>query len=103
MHRVHLVDNLSAGSLALLQAQGSLGSAGLAANQQSAMISRMLDQQTFTLAATEISFASTIIYLLLILVAWRMKVGRNPQPARPKPDDNPSPPAARREAPAASA
>ncbi|MCX7275349.1 MAG: hypothetical protein NTV19_19850, partial [Burkholderiales bacterium] len=87
--------------LALLQAQGSLGSVGLAASQQSAMISRMIDQQTFTLAATEISFASTIIYLLLILVVWRMKVGRNPQPARPVPGDKPSPPAVGGEARAA--
>ena len=102
MHRVHLVEHLPAESLALLQTQTSLGSAGLAANQQSAMISRMLDQQTFTLAATEISFASTLIYLLLILVVWRMKVGMTPQAPRRVSSDNPSLPAVGRETRAAS-
>ena len=87
MHRAHLVENLPAESMAILQAQGTLQAAGLSINQQYATISRMIDQEAFTHAATEISFASAIIYLLLMLVAWRMKVGSHGQPVRPAPVD----------------
>ena len=87
MHRAHLVETLPAESVAILQAQGSLQAAGLAPDQQFATISRMIDQQAFTLAATEISFASAIIYVLLMLVAWRMKVGPHPRPVAPSTDD----------------
>ena len=83
MHRAHLVENLPAESMAILQAQGTLQAAGLSINQQYATISRMIDQEAFTHAATEISFASAIIYVLLMLVAWRMKVGSHGQPVRP--------------------
>jgi len=83
MHRAHLVENLPAESAAIIQAQGSLQAAGLGVDQQYSTISRMIDQQAFTLAATEISHASAIIYLLLMLVAWRMRVPPRPKAGQP--------------------
>ena len=74
MHRVHLIENLPAESLALFQAQGTLQGAGLLRDQQYTVILRMIDQQAFTLAATEINYATSVVYALLALVVWRMSV-----------------------------
>jgi DHA2 family multidrug resistance protein len=70
MHHAQLVESVHPGNLAATQVLAGMGSAGLTPEQALAQVSRLVDQQAYTLAVNDVFFASALIFLLLIPVVW---------------------------------
>jgi DHA2 family multidrug resistance protein len=70
LHHAQLAEQLSPSQGATSQALNGMGAAGYSPTQAWAMLTRMLDQQAFTLAATEVFYASALIFLGLIALVW---------------------------------
>ncbi len=77
MHHEQLAEGVAPGVAATEQALTVLGSAGLDHDQSLAAINRMVDQQAFTLSTIEINFASSIVFLVLVILVW---ISRPPRP-----------------------
>lgn len=70
MHHAHLTEQITAGSAASTQVLGTLGAAGLDAQQALAQVNRLIDQQAFTRAADDIFYGSSFLFLALIVMIW---------------------------------
>ena len=69
-HHAELVEHVNAGSIAATQAIDQLGAAGFSGDQALASINRLVDQQAFTMAATDIFRVSAVLFLLMIGIVW---------------------------------
>ena len=70
MHHAHLAEAAHAGSPAAQAALAGLAASGLSPQQALAQLNRMVDQQAFTLAANDIFWISSVIFLGLIALVW---------------------------------
>jgi len=70
MHHAHLAELVNRGNAAAMQTFAQLDAAGLSPEQASAMINRMIDQQAYTMAATDLFRFSALLFLALIVVVW---------------------------------
>lgn len=70
LHHVHLVEAASSGRAPTAEALNGLTNLGLAPSQAWGMINRVVDEQAFTLAATDIFYASALMFLALIPMVW---------------------------------
>jgi len=70
LHHAQLTESLTQGNAALSQTLDGLQAMGLTAEQALAQIERVLSQQVFTLAATDIFHVSSLLFLALIPVTW---------------------------------
>ncbi|GBU15052.1 multidrug resistance protein [Polaromonas sp.] len=66
MHHAQLSEAVNLGSTATTSALSALTSAGLTPDQALESINRLMDQQAYMLAASDVSYASALIFLLLI-------------------------------------
>ncbi len=66
MHHAHLSESINVGSQATRSTLSGLANAGLSPEQALASINRLLDQQAYTLAATDVFYASALIFVLLV-------------------------------------
>ena len=66
MHHAHLSESVNLGSSATTSALSGLTSAGLTPEQALGSINRLVDQQAYMLAASDVFYASALIFLLLI-------------------------------------
>jgi DHA2 family multidrug resistance protein len=67
MHHAHLAERVQLdGALAILGPQG----VDLGPEQTAALVSRLIDQQAFTMAATDLFRLSAWLFLLLIVLVW---------------------------------
>jgi DHA2 family multidrug resistance protein len=69
-HHSELVEHINNGSQAATQAIGNLTSAGYTTDQALASINRLVDQQAFTMAATDVFRVSAVLFLLMIGIVW---------------------------------
>ncbi|MBP6899308.1 MAG: DHA2 family efflux MFS transporter permease subunit [Burkholderiaceae bacterium] len=79
MHHAHLAETINAGNATAMQSLSGLAASGLTPEQASASINRLIDQQAFTMAATDLFHLSSVLFLLLIGLVWLSR------PQRPKP------------------
>ena len=77
MHHEQLVESIAPGAAPTDHALATLGAAGFDQTQSLAAISRMVDQQGFTISMIEINYASSAVFLLLIGLIW---IARPPRP-----------------------
>jgi DHA2 family multidrug resistance protein len=70
LHHAQLSETVNRTNIAATQGMGQLGAAGMGPDQQLAMVNRMLDQQAYTLAATDIFYLSAVMFVSLILLVW---------------------------------
>ena len=70
LHHAQLVERVDAGNLAATQAFAQLGAAGLSPAQASATVTRLIDQQAYTMAATDLFLLSSVLFVLLIGMVW---------------------------------
>ncbi|HET7866058.1 MAG TPA: DHA2 family efflux MFS transporter permease subunit, partial [Burkholderiaceae bacterium] len=70
MHHTHLSEAVNAGNGAAMQALAQLAAAGQSPEQASATLSRLIDQQAFTMAATDAFHLSSGLFVLLVGVVW---------------------------------
>ncbi|MRD47887.1 DHA2 family efflux MFS transporter permease subunit [Caenimonas koreensis] len=69
-HHVHLSEMINPGSIAAQSTIAGLTSSGLTNEQALAQINRIVDQQSFMLAANDIFYMSAVLFLLLIPFVW---------------------------------
>ena len=80
MHHAHLAEAIHAGSPAVQATLSGMGASGFSPPQAVANIDRLLQQQAFTLAADDIFWLSSLLFLVLIPLVW---LTRRPQAAGP--------------------
>ncbi|MDH0048953.1 DHA2 family efflux MFS transporter permease subunit [Comamonas terrigena] len=73
MHHVHLTETLVQGQGTFAITLNQLQAAGMTQEQALAQINRLIDQQAFTLAANDIFWASSMLFLVLIVLIWLTK------------------------------
>jgi len=73
LHHAQLTETLHQGNTALAQTLQGLQTMGLSAEQALAQVERLVNQQVFTLAASDIFYASSLLFLLLIPLTWLMR------------------------------
>lgn len=76
LHHAQLTEAVNQGSTAATGAIGALGSAGFSPEQVLAQINRLVDQQAFMLATSDLFYGSAVLFLLLIPVIWLSKPAR---------------------------
>ena len=76
MHHAQLVEHISVGDGPTAQVVQGLQAAGMTMQQALAQVDRMVNQQAFMLAANDIFWASSMLFLLLIPLVWLAKAPR---------------------------
>ena len=70
MHHAHLVEQIAAGHAGGQQVVDTLRQAGLGPAQTAGYIDRLIEQQAFTMAATDIFHLSAGVFVLLLVPIW---------------------------------
>jgi DHA2 family multidrug resistance protein len=70
LHHAQLAEHIDAYNPVAGQSIAGLQSQGLSQEQSFALLNRLIDQQTFTMAANDIFFASALIFVALIGLVW---------------------------------
>ena len=73
MHHAHISETVNLGSPATNSALSGLAGAGLSPDQALATINRLVDQQAYMLAASDVFYASALIFLALIPLVFLAK------------------------------
>ena len=73
MHHAHISEAVNLGSPATNSALSGLAGAGLSPDQALATINRLVDQQAYMLAASDVFYASALIFLALIPLVFLAK------------------------------
>ncbi len=73
LHHEQLVAHITAYDPTSVQALGNLQAMGLSAEQARGLLDQLINQQTYTFAATDIFNASAVLFLFLIGVLWLAK------------------------------
>jgi MFS transporter, DHA2 family, multidrug resistance protein len=76
MHHAHLSESVNLGSSATTGALSGLASAGLTPEQALGSINRLVDQQAYMLAASDVFYVSALIFLLLIPLVFLTRHGK---------------------------
>jgi MFS transporter, DHA2 family, multidrug resistance protein len=70
LHHANLAQQFSLSSPAALQALADLQRAGHSHEQALAAVNRIIDQQAFTLAATDLFWLSSMLFVALVVLVW---------------------------------
>ncbi|OXE36752.1 MAG: MFS transporter [Phenylobacterium zucineum] len=70
LHHAQLAELINRGSVASNAALSNFAAAGMSTEQALSQINRLIDQQAFVLAANDVFYASSIIFILLIPMVW---------------------------------
>jgi DHA2 family multidrug resistance protein len=70
LHHANLAQGISPSNPASVQALAGLERAGHSHEQALALVNRMIDQQAFTMAATDLFYLSSMLFLALIAMVW---------------------------------
>ena len=70
LHHANLSEHVSLLNPSAVQALAGLERAGYSRAQALASINQMIDQQAFTMAATDLFYLSAVIFLALIVLVW---------------------------------
>jgi DHA2 family multidrug resistance protein len=73
MHHAHLAESISRSNDGASAALTQLGAAGFNGDQSLAMVNRLIDQQAYTMAATDLFYLSSVLFVLMISVVWLTK------------------------------
>jgi DHA2 family multidrug resistance protein len=80
LHHANLVESVATGRAAADQALAQLQASGATPEQALGQVSRMVDQQAFTMAATDLFLVSSWLFLALIAVVWMSRPQRGAAP-----------------------
>ena len=70
MHHAHLAETVNRSNDTAMQTMNQLSTSGYSVEQAMAMVNRMIDQQAYTLAATDLFYLSAAVFLLLVSLVW---------------------------------
>jgi DHA2 family multidrug resistance protein len=77
LHHAQLVESVNQGNAAANSAMAGLAGSGFSAEQVLGQLNRIVDQQSFMLAANDVFYASAVLFLLLIPFVWLAKPTRS--------------------------
>jgi len=77
LHHAELVEQVTGSSSATAAALGQLGAGGYDGAQALATVNRLVDQQAYTMAVTDIFLVSAILFILLLGFVWLTKPARS--------------------------
>ncbi len=72
-HHAQLSEAINRGNSAATSAISGLSNSGLSTEQVLAQINRLIDQQSFMLAANDVFYASAVLFIFLIPLVWLAK------------------------------
>ena len=77
LHHAQLAESVNRGNSAAMQTLDQLVASGSTQQQALASVNRLLDQQAYTMAVTDIFYLSSVLFFALIVMVWmtRPKVG----------------------------
>ncbi len=81
LHHAQLAEQVHGGRAATEGALAQLAAAGLTPEQSTAYVNRLIDQQAFTMAATDLFLLSACLFLALIPLVWLTHSTRSTAPA----------------------
>jgi DHA2 family multidrug resistance protein len=70
LHHARIAESLIPGSAVVQQTLAQMQGAGLSSEQALAQITRIIDQQAYTMAATDIFWLSSMLFLLMVGALW---------------------------------
>jgi DHA2 family multidrug resistance protein len=70
LHHAQLAESVNRGNGAAVQTLAQLEAAGMSHDQALATINRTLDQQVYTMAATDLFYLSALLFLVLVGIVW---------------------------------
>lgn len=70
LHHAQIAETVNGNSIAATQTLSNLGATGYSADQALATVNRLVDQQAYTMAATDLFYLSSGLFLLLIGLVW---------------------------------
>ena len=73
LHHAQLTEAVNRGNDAAVQTLNQLGASGMSNEQAMANVNRMIDQQAYTMAVTDIFYLSAVLFFVLIAVVWLAK------------------------------
>jgi MFS transporter, DHA2 family, multidrug resistance protein len=73
LHHAQLTEAVNRGNDTAVQTMNQLGTMGLSNEQAMANVNRMIDQQAYTMAVTDIFYLSALLFFVLIAVVWLAK------------------------------
>ncbi len=73
LHHAQLAEAVNTGNDSATAITSQMTAIGLNPEQAAANINRMIDQQAFTLAVTDVFYMSALVFLLLVVVVWFAK------------------------------
>ena len=73
LHHAHLSESINLGNETAVQTLAQLQAAGNSREQALATVDRLINQQAFTMAATDIFWLSSILFVVLIGMVWLTK------------------------------
>ena len=77
LHHANLAATINRGNEAATQTLGQLGAAGNNPEQALAVVNRLIDQQAYTMAATDLFYLSSALFVLLITLIWFTHPGKD--------------------------
>lgn len=73
LHHAQLTEAVSRGNDSATAAMAQLGAGGFSPAQVSETLNRMIDQQAYTMAVTDMFYMSSVLFFLLIAIVWTAK------------------------------
>ncbi len=70
MHHAHLAEAVNAGNATAVGTLQQLQAAGYTPEQAAATVTRLLDQQAYTMAVTDVFYLSSVLFVALIALVW---------------------------------
>ncbi|MCD0420957.1 DHA2 family efflux MFS transporter permease subunit [Rubrivivax sp. JA1024] len=85
MHHAHLVEAISSGArdATTQQVLAQLAAAGQSAEQAGATLNRLIDQQAYTMAVTDVFYLSGLLFVALVALIWMTSPRRTAAGATP--------------------
>ena len=77
LHHANLAATINRGNEAATQTLGQLGAAGNNPEQALAVVNRLIDQQAYTMAATDLFYLSSALFVVLITLIWFTRPGKD--------------------------
>jgi DHA2 family multidrug resistance protein len=70
LHHAQIAETVNGNSIAATQTLSNLGATGYSPEQALATVNRLVDQQAYTMAATDLFYLSSALFILLIGLVW---------------------------------
>ncbi|MEO6033173.1 MAG: DHA2 family efflux MFS transporter permease subunit [Burkholderiaceae bacterium] len=77
LHHAHLAESINRGNETAVQVLNQLQAGGFSREQALASVNRMIEQQAYTMAVTDVFYLSSVLFFVMIVLVWlaRPKVG----------------------------